>query len=266
MRLKWGSFSMLAKSCVSHGACDVLLFELTSANKHWVLFANSMISLLLLSTVDHRMLKIIDLSQSPGSTFEDLDQDIREMIRSIQKEAEAHARYIERKHERQEARYNGGVRPSGRSSNRLGKGLEPGLHAEKELICHTGDRNRSPGRHDMRDGGISTPPEPRRLNAEDMDNLDYFPPMGRPRGLRNRHRPSEDFVRGTRYEAAREEPGIDEQAFEDGPQDVPGPRGPYAGFADGLGRADYPGAGLDRGPVRPRQRRQRETSVESGRE
>ncbi|KAL8805700.1 MAG: hypothetical protein Q9200_005323 [Gallowayella weberi] len=163
---------------------------------------------------------------------------------SIQKEAEAHARYIERKHERQEARYNGGVRPSGRSR----------------------DRNRSPGRHDMRDGGISTPPEPRRLNAEDMDNLDYFPPMGRPRGLRNRHRPSEDFVRGTRYEAAREEPGIDEQAFEDGPQDVPGPRGPYAGFADGLGRADYPGAGLDRGPVRPRQRRQRETSVESGRE
>ncbi|KAL8783949.1 MAG: hypothetical protein Q9213_004279 [Squamulea squamosa] len=160
------------------------------------------------------------------SLRDDVEEDVRNLVRSLRAEADMNTRVSQQKYDRRERRYKADGRP-----NR-----------------HAARRDRSRSDDSMRGNQYYTAPEPQHFDPQDIGNPGYSPPRGRSGKRRGLPRA---YGGRPQYAAARPEPALDGDELEDVGYDARDLADPYAG--------------LDRqGPVRPEPRRPRRSPGEPG--
>ncbi|KAI4261213.1 MAG: hypothetical protein L6R42_003588 [Xanthoria sp. 1 TBL-2021] len=128
--------------------------------------------------------------QRPQAAYalrEGMEEEIRNLARSIRIEAENNTRLIQQKYERREQRYGAGAR-----SRR-----------------HAAGRDRSTSDDGMRGHRHFTAPEPGQFEPQDMG----YPGSPHPRGRSGNRRGTPKGFH-SRYTPGREEPGLDENNLE----------------------------------------------------
>lgn len=147
--------------------------------------------------------------QRPQAAYalrEGMEEEIRNLARSIRIEAENNTRLIQQKYERREQRYGAGARSRRHAGN---LGCPVWGFREERLIHHLAGRDRSTSDDGMRGHRHFTAPEPGQFEPQDMGYPGYPQPRGR---SGNRRGPPKGFH--SRYTPGREEPGLDENDLE----------------------------------------------------
>ncbi|KAL8775286.1 MAG: hypothetical protein Q9209_000293 [Squamulea sp. 1 TL-2023] len=139
------------------------------------------------------------------SLRDDMEEDVRNLVRSLRTEADMNTRVSQQKYDRRERRYKIDRRP-----NR-----------------HVAHRDRSRSDDSMRGDQYYTAPEPQHFDPRGIGNPDYSPPRGR---SGKRRGPPKVYGGRPQYAAARDEPGLAGDDLEDVDYDARDSADPYAGL------------------------------------